>query len=104
MMEESYYTENADEVWEYLYEHPHLLGILAEARPVIARHFPDARVVLEVDRDDGEQLIAHICTNQPVEMALQRLDAFDEEWWLDNMDSSLMFTVECSDKNTTRGG
>jgi len=81
---EDYYTEDAEAVWEFLQAHPHLLSVLVEGRAVVARHFPGSQVVLMVDRrnePDG-QLVAYIRTDLETDAALERLNAFDNEWWL----------------------
>ncbi len=74
------------EVAAYLKKHRFLIPILTEAYPVIQRYFgPDAPVRIEVSTDPEEgyqELVAWIQTHLPPEKAVDALDRFDWEWWL----------------------
>lgn len=66
-----------------------LFPLLIEAQNQIKKHFPDAPLKLDIIYDPEEpsatQLVVRVgVTMEPVE-AVERLDALDNEWWLDNM-------------------
>jgi len=73
--------------------HPHVVPLLFEARPELARHFgPDIPFRLEVvvDREseavDGDaQRFALVSTKLEPEEAMPRLRRFDLAWWLPNL-------------------
>ena len=78
-----------EEVAAYLRTFPQLVPLLIEAAEVVPRYFePDAPLVLEVvtdpEADDPvPQLFALIETRLDPEVAADRLDRLDEDWWLD---------------------
>lgn len=77
-------------VQRFLDEHRHLLPLLARAAPVVRHHFgPDTRLSLAVDRipEAGayEELYVVVHTRLSPDDALDRLVAFDDDWWLDEL-------------------
>jgi hypothetical protein len=77
-------------ITRFLEDHFHLTSLLSEARPQIARHFPDAPVTLKLEADpeggtQAEQLMVLIGTINSPEVALANLKGFDEGWWLDKV-------------------
>lgn len=90
-LEDLYTFRNSVAVRHFLLCHPHLIDLLFEAYPHLARCFgPNPQVALEVVQDpevaDWTQLVAYILTSLPVNQALDRLDRFDDEWFLDQVD------------------
>ena len=86
-----YTFRDRETVVGFLATHPHLVPLLVETRPEIARYFgPETPVVLEVipDREaEGySDLFAFVLTALPATEAAERLDQFDEEWWLEALD------------------
>ena len=86
-----YTFRDRETVVDFLATPPHLVPLLVEARPEIARYFgPETPVVLEVipDREaEGySDLFAFIQTALPTTEAAERLDQLDEEWWLEALD------------------
>ena len=85
----------------FLDAHPGLTPLLLEAYPVLVQHFPQGLMSLEVECDpegwdwcDLAALINPGC--EPTE-ALQRYEAFKQDWWLANMardQGSLFFHIE----------
>ncbi|MCX7707648.1 MAG: hypothetical protein N2204_06550 [Anaerolineae bacterium] len=78
------------EAVRFLRMHPALIDLLLEALPHVERYFgPHPEVVLEVvvdpEASDSEELFANIRTSLPVEEALECLNQFDEEWFLDQL-------------------
>jgi len=62
--------------------------MVLEAYSKIADYFgPYPQISLEVVTDpevaDGHELVAFILTNLPPHEALNRLERFDEDWWLE---------------------
>ena len=89
------------EVAAYLKKHRFLIPILTEAYPVIQRFFgPDAPVRIEVSTDPEEgyqELVAWIQIDLSPEKAVDALNRFDWDWWLDRSaaaDCKLCFDVE----------
>ena len=85
-----YAARRPEEVTAYLRTYPHLVPVLIEAAEVVPRYFePDAPLVLEVATDPEAddpvpQLFALIETRLDPEVAADRLDRLDEDWWLDH--------------------
>lgn len=72
----------------FLRQHPFLVGILLEAYERIQSYFGvGTQVVLELfsqpDNVDAQELFALIRTNLEPKEVIARLEAFDNEWWLD---------------------
>lgn len=82
--------------------YPFLMDVLVEASNVVRQHFPtDTIYRLEVQQDQEdenlEELVCFIGTSLGPSEALDRLDAFDEAWFLDNIGKThgrLIFTLE----------
>lgn len=97
-----YTFRDRETVVGFVTTHPHLVPLLVEARPEIARYFgPETPVVLEVipDREaEGySDLFALIQTALPGTEAAARLDQLDEAWWLDALeraDCNLTIDIE----------
>jgi len=72
---------------EFFQHNPTVPMLLLEAFVEIERHFGRSRVSLHVttdpDGNDAPRLVVRVHTALPPKEALPRLDAFDEEWWLD---------------------
>jgi hypothetical protein len=90
----NYTIHDALTTTRFLEDHFHLTSLLYEARPHIARYFPDAPVTLEVAADpeggaQTEQLMVLIGTFNSPEIALANLKRFDEDWWLDKVAQAL---------------
>jgi len=89
-LETIYSFRRKSEVWRFLRDHPHLVEILLEAVSCVRQFFgPAALVSLEITRDpEGSGrpwLFVYIRTSLPSDEALARLEAFDEEWFLDQL-------------------
>jgi len=87
-LEQLYILKNPDVVLAYLETEPFLVPLLIEVRQQIRRYFADSSAVLEVfDYQDDtiaeRQLHLSIMTQLPVDEALDRLNQFDTNWWLD---------------------
>lgn len=92
-LEDLYTFRNPVAVRRFLLHHPHLIDLLLEAHPYLAKSFgQDPQVALEVVHDrevaDWTQLVAYIVTSLPVDQALDELDEFDDEWFLDQVDQA----------------
>ena len=90
-LEQQYIFKDRDEVIGFLDNHPFLVSLLLQAYNKIEKYFPEyPQVILEVVTDpevpDDSQLVASIKTNLSPDKALERLDSFDSEWWLQSMD------------------
>jgi hypothetical protein len=85
-----YEIENPAEVDAYVAEHPVVVSILAHAPSKVAAAFEEEpRLVLrhEIDPDDepaSEYLVVDIVTMRDVDDAHDRLNRFDDGWWLDD--------------------
>ena len=93
------------EVARFLRQHPSLVSPLLEAPKVASRYFGRVPLALEVFRDPEahghRQLFALIETGLDGDAALEALERFDEEWWLDALprtDYRLAFTLEYPDR------
>ena len=84
-----YAFRQPEAVVDYLRQYPHLVPILFEAAEVIPRYFgANAPLALDVfvdpeDETESRELFALVRVALDPEEVLDRLDRFDEEWWLD---------------------
>ena len=84
-----YEIENPAEVDAYVAAHPVVASILSEAPSHVAAAFDEApRLVLrhEIDPDDepaSDYLVVDIMTMRDAAEAHDRLNRFDDEWWVD---------------------
>lgn len=82
------YTFPAEpDIGRFLALRPHLVTLLGQGINVVERIFGTGTTVIlqiHVDpEDDSEQLFALVQTTLTVDYALELLDRFDEQWWLD---------------------
>ncbi len=93
MLEQLYVFRKRMEVLRFLDVHPFLVPLLLEAYAKIGKYFePYHQVFLEVISDpeatNDRQLFAFIGTRLSPDEALDSLECFDEEWWLDSLDEA----------------
>lgn len=85
-----YSFRDATAVVLFLRVRPNLVDVLLEAQSQLECHFgANPQVVLEIVSDpEGErdELFAYVRTCASVDDSLARLDRFDEEWFLDQID------------------
>jgi hypothetical protein len=80
-------TERAN-VARFLMKHKFLIPVILEAFPKIQNFFGDETVallslVVDPEDEDFQELFISIVTDRPIDEALDLLDQFDEEWFLD---------------------
>lgn len=79
-------TRERTEVHNFLRRHPEAAGVLPEALPYIHDIFGKVpvslRVIHDPDSAGAEDLFAFIQVPSSSGSALQKLDAFDEGWWM----------------------
>lgn len=90
---DGYEIGNTQAVESFMDKHPSLHDLLVEARAEITTHFgPGTPVRLDVAVDpegvDDPELVARVLTKLPVNLAMERLAAFDQAWWLANVSRS----------------
>lgn len=87
VLEELYIFRRRTEVLRFLDRNPFLAPLLLEAAEKTTHFFPASQLSLEVisdfEMDDSSQLLASITTRLAVDAALERLDEFDADWWLE---------------------
>jgi len=76
---------------EFLECNRSLVDWLIQGREVLIKHFStDAKFVLKVVKDiygdSDTHLVVYIQTHMPVAEAMEKLDAFDNEWFFDQID------------------
>jgi hypothetical protein len=72
----------------FLMEHRFLVPVILEAMLRIRRIFGDEAVIflaliVDPEDEDFEELLISIVTDRPTEKALDLLDRFDEEWFME---------------------
>lgn len=88
-----YELRNASEVHAYVNKHPQLLEFLLESYQQLRRYFgSESSFGLEVVHDPeinrpNDFLFVYIRTSLDVDEAMGRLDRFDDDWYLDQIDS-----------------
>ncbi|NOX63892.1 MAG: hypothetical protein GXP42_18400 [Chloroflexi bacterium] len=91
-LEERYSFRNASAVSAYLSRHPTLTDLLSDSYEHLRDIFgSEPEFVLEVVRDPEalhpeDYLFVNIRTSMPVDEAIERLDRFDEIWYLDQIE------------------
>lgn len=91
-LEHIYKFRNCDAVRTFLMDEPSASVLLSEAYGRIRKYFPDSEIFMEVvtdpDSPGEKELVVSIATDLSPKEAIKRLDAFDEDWWLDASDRS----------------
>lgn len=87
VLEQLYIFRRRKEVLALLNRNPFLAPLLLEASGKVRHFFPGSQLSLEVvsdfETDDSSQLLASITTHLPVGTALDKLNEFDANWWLE---------------------
>jgi hypothetical protein len=99
---ENYLFRNKKQVFAFIQENPYLIDLLVDAYQKIQYFFSSCtevflQIVGEPESSNDKQLIAWISLSLNPDEAIARLDQFDEEWWLDEMERAqdkLCFTIE----------
>ena len=92
-MASCYELRNSAEVDAYVAKHPQLTGFLLDSYRQLRKYFDAAAsFALEVVRDPeisppSDFLFVNIRISMPVDEAMERLDQFDEAWYLDQVDA-----------------
>ena len=87
MLQELYEFRNVNKVARFLQHHSASIEVLREAYSKIQEYFPHTPVILEVtdhsEMDIPEPFLAvRISPQVPPKEAVDRLERFDQEWWL----------------------
>ena len=90
-LEDKYTLRQPAAVRHFLRIHPHLVNVLLEGYTHLQRHFgANSQVVLEIVSDPevekGDELFTYIHTSFPPDEAQAKLDKFDQDWFLDQLD------------------
>jgi hypothetical protein len=87
-----YSIEDLKAVESFLEENTFLIPLLFATYLNIVKYFSYSQVTLDVETDyeypTHQELAAYVVTNLPVEEALQQLERFDEQWWLNVLDQA----------------
>lgn len=88
---ERYQMDNRGQVMGYLERYSWLPRFLVTAAEMLDRYFPQGtKYVLEFftdpEQEDWDELFVNIRSELPIDEALDRLDAFDSDWFLDQID------------------
>ena len=86
-LDELYDVVQPLKVAQFMTNNPSAVPLLVEARQQIQRHFGSCAVTLDVatdpDGDDDPRLVVGIRVSLDPKLALETLDKFDLDWWLD---------------------
>ncbi len=89
-----YQLRKPSEIRVFLEDNDFLDPIIADANRRLQKYFPNSTIFMEVDQ--GE-LVISVGTSLSPEEADERLNKFDEDWWIDefiNSKARLCITVE----------
>ncbi len=90
MLEPLYAFRERASVFRFIEKYPFLSLLLREAYDKLRNYFPHSHLFLEVVTDpesiNGGQLAIFIATQFASDKAIDRLDQFDADWWLDALD------------------
>jgi hypothetical protein len=83
-----YTIENILYLNRFLQKYPNLIDVILEAYPQIRKYFPTEKLRLKLFTDpespQWEKLLLSIFASpESVDEALNQLDEFDENWWID---------------------
>lgn len=86
----NYNVSNIDDVKKFVEKHTFLIALLAEIPERVSNFFGsvkglDLRLISDKEFKDSSELSIRILTNLKAKDAMDILDKFDEEWWLDNI-------------------
>jgi hypothetical protein len=87
-LQELYRVQDDKTVIAFLNDNPELSPLLLETYSQIAIYFHDPQCYLELLSDPEinlKQLLLSIVTHLNLDEAIQKLDEFREDWWLDNL-------------------
>ncbi len=91
MLEQAYVFKDEYTVRAFIEKNPSLISILKEIYANILRYFPQSQIRLNIFSDPditgSDELAATVITSMSPEEALEKLNQFDENWWLDAMSS-----------------
>ena len=89
-LEKLYTWREKIEVLEFLENYQFLIPILLEAPDKICHYFPEAQLFLECVTDpegiDDDMLELAICMNLDPDEAVDKLNKFQDDWWLNLSD------------------
>ena len=93
---------NDEVVVDFLNHNPEIIGFISLAQSPLVKNFGyPVDIVLEVmtdpDHDGFEELVAWIQSNDDVDEGLEKLERFDDEWFLDHLDfvgNNFSFNIE----------
>jgi len=90
-LEGLYALRRESKVRRFLLIHSHLIDVLFEAHPFLQKYFgPNPRVELEVisypDEAAYDELVGWIQSTDDVSEGLDKLERFEEDWFLDRLD------------------
>ncbi|MBS3908738.1 MAG: hypothetical protein KGZ93_03820 [Actinobacteria bacterium] len=92
LLEKMYDLRGGTEVMGLIEKQPFLSTLLIDAYRKVLSYFPEAHRYLDVIRDpespEGSRLALYIATTLAPEEAVERLEQFDEDWWLDTIDNT----------------
>lgn len=100
-LEQRYSFRDREEVLSFLESNSFLVPLLFEIRQQLDHYLTMTeiylKVVAEPDSYDDEQLVVSIVPGMEPDVAYDRLEAFDDDWWLDNIeaaDNKVCITLE----------
>ncbi|MEG3971380.1 hypothetical protein QUA00_27720 [Microcoleus sp. T2B6] len=89
-LEKLYSWRGKTEILQFLEKHQFLIPVLLEAADKICHYFPDAKLFIECVTDpeavEDSMLELAICMNVTPEEAVDKLNQFQDEWWLNLSD------------------
>lgn len=100
-LEQFYSFRSREEVLGFLESNSFLVPLLFEIRQQLDHYLTMTeiylKVVAEPDSYDDEQLVVSIVPGMEPDVAYDRLEVFDDDWWLDNIeaaDNKVCITLE----------
>ncbi len=89
-LEQLYSFRNRTAVIQFIQEHSSLVSLLGEIPGKLQNYFPKEPLFLEVIADpeavNNAQLVVFVSTCLGPDEAMERLERFDNDWWLDALD------------------
>lgn len=83
---ELFYTfRSSASVEIFLGNYPFLAKMLIDLRGQLEHFFPESNLVLDISADpEAEYLVVYVVMHTTAQEALERLERFDDEYWLDH--------------------
>jgi hypothetical protein len=85
LLELLYTFRSSSSVETFLENHPFLAQMLIDLHGQLEHFFPWSNMILDISADpEGNYLVVYVVTDTTAQEAIERLDRFDDQYWIDH--------------------